>query len=408
MELKKVRKQIIQLPLVFIFAMIGNVSNGQPLDGSLPQFKKHTLSNDFISEGVAVGDVNKDGLPDILAGPCWFEAPDWKRHEIAPPEVFSIRTQYSHSFLDYSMDVNLDGWTDLIVIDFPGTSAVWYENPKNAGGYWKKHLIYETVGNESPAFVDVDGDGRTDLLCADSKERQMIWLKAPTNKKDTAWERFPISEKDPEGTDIFSHGLGYGDVNHDGRADLIIKNGWWEAPLDRKQPNWTFHRADLGEDCSQMYVMDVNQDGMPDVISASAHKYGIWWHEQGKDDQGKPSWEQHVISYSVSQTHSLAMADFNGDGHPDFVTGKRYFAHLEHYNPGNRATIDPGSYEKPVIYWFEYTPGKKPYWIEHEIDDDSGVGLNISIQDMNKDGMPDIIISNKKGVFYFENLMKKK
>ena len=74
------------------------------------------------------------------------------------------------------------------------------------------------------------------------------------------------------------------------------------------------------------------------------------------------------------------MADFNGDGYPDFVTGKRYFAHLEHYNPGDRSTIDPGSYEKPVIYWFEYTPAKKPYWIEHEIDDDSGVGLNIAIR----------------------------
>lgn len=408
MERMKTWKQLFSLALVSVSTLIGNVSNGQALDGSPPQFKRHTLSNDFISEGVAVGDVNKDGLLDVLAGPCWFEAPDWKRHEIAPVESFSVRTSYSHSFLDYGLDVNLDGWIDLIVIDFPGTGAYWYENPKNATGHWKKHLIFPTVGNESPAFVDVDGDGRTDLLCADATGRQMIWLQAPTSRKDTAWKRFPISKQNPDGTDIFSHGLGYGDVNHDGRADLIIKNGWWEAPPDRKQPDWTFHPADLGEDCSQMYVMDVNQDGMPDVISASAHKYGIWWHEQGKDDQGKPEWGTHVISYSTSQTHSLAMADFNGDGYPDFVTGKRYFAHLEHYNPGNKATIDPGSYEKPLIYWFEYTPGKRPYWIEHEIDDDSGVGLNIVTQDMNNDGMPDIVISNKKGVFLFENLMKKK
>ncbi len=248
----------------------------------------------------AVGDVNNDGKLDILAGPCWFEAPDWKRHDISPAEVFKVRTQYSHSFLDYSMDVNLDGWTDLIVTDFPGTSAYWYENPKNKDGYWKKHVIYETVGNESPAFVDVDGDGRVDLLCADSKERQMMWLRAPTVKGDTAWRRYPISEKNPAGTDIFSHGLGFGDVNNDGRPDVLIKSGWWEGPADRTQPGWIFHPADLGEDCSQMYVLDVNGDGLPDVISASAHNMASGGMNREKTTRGAPAWEPHVISYSVS------------------------------------------------------------------------------------------------------------
>ena len=215
----------------------------------------------------------------MIAGAFWFEAPDWKQHEIVEGKSFNPAKEYSTSFLNFSMDVNLDEWIDLVFIGFPGTPGIWYENPKNAEGYWKKHIISETVGigNESPNFVDVDGDGRKDILCADSNAKQMVWLRAPTTKGSTTWERIPISETNVPGTDKFSHGLGFGDINKDGRKDVVIKSGWWEAPADRTQPNWTFHAADLGEDCSHMHVFDVNGDGLNDVMRASAHKYGIWW-----------------------------------------------------------------------------------------------------------------------------------
>jgi hypothetical protein len=367
-------------------------------------FKKHVITSDFISEGVAVGDVNKDGRLDILAGTAWFAAPDWKRYPIDTIKTFSPKTTYSRSFLNHCMDINQDGWPDIIVVDFPGLSADWFENPGTKGGYWKKYRLYDNVGNESPLFTDVDGDGQDDVICSDSKTNEMIWLQAPP-KGSTQWKRIAISERNVPGTDIRGHGLGYGDINGDGRKDVIVKDGWWEGPADVKQPLWSFHPADIGEDCSQMQVLDVNGDGLADVISASAHRYGIWWHPQSKSDKGLPQFGHWLISYTTSQTHSTAVADFNGDGHADFVTGKRYFAHTERLNPSNRSTIDPGSYEKPVLLWFERTPGKSPYWIEHEIDDDSGIGLNTEVRDMNGDGKPDIVIANKKGVFFFENLM---
>lgn len=367
-------------------------------------FKKHVITSDFISEGVAVGDVNKDGRLDILAGTAWFAAPDWKRYPIDTIKTFSPKTAYSRSFLNHCMDINQDGWPDLIVVDFPGLSADWFENPGQKGGYWKKYRLFDNVGNESPLFTDVDGDGQDDIICADSKTNEMIWLQAPP-KGSIQWKRYAISERNVPGTDIRGHGLGFGDINGDGRKDIIVKDGWWEGPADVKQPLWNFHPADIGEDCSQMQITDINGDGLADVISASAHRYGIWWHPQSKSDKGLPQFGHWLISYSTSQTHSTALADFNGDGHADFVTGKRYFAHTERLNPSNRSTIDPGSYEKPVIYWFESTGGKNPYWIEREIDDDSGIGLNTEVRDMNGDGKPDIVVANKKGVFFFENVM---
>ncbi|MFT3750111.1 MAG: VCBS repeat-containing protein [Agriterribacter sp.] len=389
----------------FLLTMFVAVTNqAQTTSG---YFKKHIITKDFISEGVAVGDVNNDGKIDILAGPSWFEAPGWEKHDIDTFKVYPVKTGYSRSFLNHTLDVNQDGWIDLIVMDFPGLSADWYENPGARGGYWKKHRVYDHVGNESPAFKDVDGDGRDDIICADSKTNQVIWLQAPVAKGDTTWKRYTVGQRNVLGTDIQGHGLGFGDINKDGKKDIIVKDGWWEGPADVKQPNWIFHPADIGEDCSQMQVIDVNADGLPDIVSASAHRYGIWWHPQYKDEDGNIWFDHYTISFSTSQTHATELADFNGDGNPDLVTGKRYFSHLERLNPSNRTTIDPGTYEKAMLYWFELTPGKKPYWTEHEIDDDSGVGINIVAQDINNDKKPDIIIANKKGVFFFENIIAK-
>jgi FG-GAP-like repeat/FG-GAP repeat len=361
------------------------------------RFKKHVITNDFISEGVTVGDVNRDGKLDIIAGAYWFEAPTWTRHDIAKGEYFSPSDGYSNSFLNFSMDVNQDGWVDLIRISLPGQELVWYENPKNKPGYWPMRTILKTAGNESPAFVDVDGDGRQDILCNDPEAKEMIWLKSPSLKGDTLWEKFVIAKGDIPGIDRYTHGLGWADMNGDGRPDVIISKGWWESPVDPKMANWVFHPADLGEDCSQIYALDVKANGEMDLISSSAHRYGIWWHEKTRDEKGNTVWNHHMIFKEFSQSHALAMADINGDGHPDLVTGKRYFAHNGK---------DPGAFEPAVLYWFEFLPGKNPLWIPHLIDDNSGVGLQVVAQDINQDGLMDIVVANKKGVFFFEQMAK--
>jgi len=358
------------------------------------RFRKIIITSDFVSEGVAVGDVNHDGRMDIMAGSFWYEAPDWKRHAITTPGIFFPDTAFSNSFLDFSMDVNQDGWIDLIRVGFPGKEVVWYENPQQSKGYWKEHLIYPNIGNESPALVDVDHDGRPDILCNDPVGKKMIWLKSPA-KGDTLWKKYIISNDSLLATGMYTHGLGFGDMNMDGRKDVIVTKGWWEAPEDREKPDWAFHQADLGDDCSQMYAIDIDGDGDMDLISASAHNYGIWWHEQTLDSLGRTIFIHHEISRAFSESHGMVMADVNGDGLPDLVTGKRYYAHNGH---------DPGGHEPAVLYWFELVPGRPPRWIPHLIDNDSGVGLLPVVADMNQDGFPDIIVANKKGVFIFERV----
>jgi hypothetical protein len=225
-----------------------NLVNAQPKPtGGFKDFKKTKLTGDFISEGAAVADVNKDGKMDIIAGYYWFEAPNWVQHEIAPSRVFDPLKEYSNSFLNLGMDVNLDGWDDVVIVDFPGKAGFWFENPKNKSGEWKKHIIADSVGiaNESPNFVDIDGDGRLDILCGDKAKKQMIWLQAPTKRGETEWKRYAISQENVPGTEPFSHGIGYGDLNKDGVKDITVQDGWFEGTHDPKAGNWVFHKTSL-------------------------------------------------------------------------------------------------------------------------------------------------------------------
>jgi hypothetical protein len=348
---------------------------------------------------------------DILTGDLWYEAPDWKIHEIRKVADFGDGLQnYSETFCCWADDINGDGWADQIVIGFPGKPAHWYENPRGKKGHWKEHVIWPSACNETPQYVDLFGTGKKVIVMGwqppgKEDQGQMAWF-SPGKDPTQLWEMHPISVpsepgKEVPGTQRYSHGLGVGDVNGDGRLDVICTGGWWEQPAKDDGKPWKFHPANLGEACADMFAYDVDGDGKPDIISSSAHKFGIWWHQQRAGNGDNPSFLTHVLFKDLfSESHAMHCVDINGDGLKDLVTGKRWWSHGRN---------EPGADKPAVLYWFEAKRGSDGMtrFIPHQIDDDSGIGTQFVVDDFNGDKLPDVVVANKKGVFVFEQVRGK-
>ncbi len=395
------------LPLV---ALLSPPPAAQPLKRSTDvTWKKTVLDRAFRSEGVTAADVNNDGKIDIINGEVWYEAPDWKMHEIRPSKDWTRGEQnvYSESFACWCDDINNDGYPDLIVIGFPGAPCHWFENPKGGTGHWKRHEIWHSACNETPQYFDLLGTGKRVLIMAwqpkgETNMGQMAYF-TPGEDPTKPWIMHPISEPSTKGNEIpgtqrFSHGLGVGDVNGDGRLDVICTGGWWEQPAkpDGVTP-WKFHRANLGEPAADMFAYDITGDGKADILASSAHRFGIWAFEQrGGKDGASPSFiRRDLFRELVSETHAMHCVDINGDGLKDLVTGKRYWSH---------GRAEPGADWPAMLYWFEASKRKDGQitFTPRIIDSDSGVGTQFAVVDVNKDGLLDVVVSNKKGTFLFE------
>jgi hypothetical protein len=368
-------------------------------------FKVQMIDPGF-SESVAVADFNKDGRLDILSAESWYEAPSWRKHRIRD---IAFNGSYIDNFSDLPVDVDGDGYTDIVQIAYFARRIVWLKNPGKGRDAWVENEI-DAVGPTEFAFlVDLNNDGRAAEILPQftgAAKAPLVWYELAGGK----WQQHAVSAQS------YGHGIGAGDVNGDKRNDIITPAGWLEAPPDVRAPgDWVLHAAPWSgvsllpqptaaegggpparpAEYAFMYVVDLNKDGRNDILTSMAHSYGVLWFEQRPDG----TWLPHPIDTSWANAHSTAMADINGDGQLDLVAAKRYWG---------RNGTEPAEREPMGIYWYEFRPGLKDSveWIRHIVDygGRAGGGLQMVVEDIDGDGDRDIVTPGKTGLFLSESL----
>lgn len=390
------------LPLCFALASAAL----QAADPVLLSFKTQQLTGEYYSEGAGAGDLNNDGAIDVVYGPHWYEGPSFTvKHEIYPAKPQN-REGYADNFFAWVRDFDGDGWNDVFVVGFPGTPAYVYQNPgkasqKDAQQHWTKHQVFDWVSNESPQLVNLVGDETPELVC--TRDGFFGYAVIDPAKGLAPWTFHAISEKVADRK--FGHGLGVGDVNGDKRPDILHAGGWFEQPADLNAAGgrWLAHAAKFtpAYGGAEMYAYDVDGDGDQDVItSEAAHDFGLAWYEQTRDgDQIR--FTRHGIMGSkrtdnpygvvISELHSVNLADMDGDGLKDILTGKTYYSHHK-----QSPMWDAGA----AVVWFKLVRTDKGIdWIPQTAAANTGVGRQLGVFDLNDDKLPDILVGGMKGCY---------
>ncbi len=397
-KISKMRSLLFWALLVMV-AQACSAARAQTQGSDEIPFRKHTIDLG-PSETAAVVDMNRDGRLDIVSGENWFEqasaaapgeGPRWIKHKF---RSLGYTGFYLEDLSDLVIDVNGDGYPDIATCSFWTKPLSWWENPGAKKQPWKEYQLQPSTSVEFAFLVDILNTGKPQQLLPQYGDSHfpLTWYELSGKGGDAAWIPHVISNRS------YGHGIGAGDVNGDGRTDIITPKGWFEAPADPRNGHWIFHpEFDLGG-TGFIYTLDVNGDGLPDLVTSYGHDYGIFWYEQKKDEVGVRYWVKRLIDDSWSQAHAVTLVDLNGDGRMDIVTGKRYMAHNGH---------DPGDHEPLGVYWYEpFMAGNSVQWRRHVIDYSTrtGGGMQIPVVDIDGDGDLDIVTAGKSGLFLFENL----
>ena len=223
-------------------------------DDTPVKWERIKLEEVFRSEGVAVADINKDGRMDLINGEAWYENPgdanlfktgNWTMHSYRADGLkrFIADGSYSRSFALWTYDISGDGWQDIIVIGFPGVPCHWFENPQGKEGPWAQYEIWHSAANETPQFLDITGDGKSELIMTSEPEQMIGYLEipSPADAKKGKWNYTQVNGEKlgPQLAHRYYHGLGVGDVNRDGKQDIVIPHGWWEQPAKLNEGPWS-------------------------------------------------------------------------------------------------------------------------------------------------------------------------
>lgn len=376
------------------------------------RWRKHTINDQSPFEAACAADFNGDGLLDVFSGDSWYEAPRWTRHKVRTV-LAGTNPHYYEDFADLPLDVNGDGNVDIVTCAYFSRRIAWIEHPGDPTKPWKEHTIDLPGPMETGQLVDLNGDGKLDFL--PNIGGLVAWYEITKQTPDVIWKKHEL------GREGAGHGVGVGDVNRDGKTDVITPKGWYEQPADANSSSWPFHAEfELGAASIPIIGRDFDGDGDTDILWGMGHAYGLHWLRQSTGSDGKRIWTRERVDPTFSQVHTLHLADLDGDSRPEVVTGKRVYAH----------ETEPGATDAPCLYSFHFDR-RKSRWVKRVIYEgkpakdapkaandrwalkdfergSAGTGLQMDARDMDGDGDIDLVCPGKSGLYWFENLRTSK
>src|SRR5262249_28355740 len=153
----------------------------------------------------------------------WYEAPHWTPHKFREIGVWGRgpgSSGYRADFADLPLDVNGDGKIDIVSSDYASGEIFWHENAGCSKDLGPRQLIAKPGRAETSVFAQILGKNTPCILpnCGG----QVVWYELRKPGTQPEWVEHVVGK---EGA---GHGIGWGDVNGDGKIDLITPRGWYE------------------------------------------------------------------------------------------------------------------------------------------------------------------------------------
>lgn len=308
--------------------------------------------------GKAAGDLNGDGQPDLAVATAYNLAIYW----YAAPD-WTRRVLSSNNGGDDLLIADVDGDGDNDVVS-NGYTINWHRNPTRQGGDpnrpWEMRAIWPGGRSHDLSVGDIDGDGRLDVLIRQESGPTKIILQTAADR----WTKVDIPQA-PYGT-----GSTLADLDRDGRLDIVANGFWLKQPAAPQTGTWQRHDFAAWGPNSGVSVHDINRDGRPDVFLSEAYKASrlVWF--EAPPDPTAGAWAAHVVGNPADHIHRFHLADMDGDGARDVVFAE------QHQSPGHRVGV------------FRNVDGAGGSWEPHII---STTGShNIALADLGADGDLDI------------------
>ncbi len=372
-------------------------------------WEKHAINPQSPFEAGSAFDINNDGVIDVLSGNRWYQGPEFTTSY--PVREIQKQGTYYNCFATLPLDINDDGLMDYVTVSYFGRDVGWVKNPGQAGERWVYTEIDQPGPSEAAWMVDLTGDGVPEVL--PNTVNVPVFYELEKSGAEPSWKKYQL------GTTEAGHGVGSGDINGDGRTDVLTPKGWFEAPEDPSSESWTWHpQWNLGAAGIQILGRDIDGDGLTDIVWGMGHDYGLYWSRQQSIDGKRTFSDRMVIDDELHQAHTLLWADLDGNGQDDeLVTGTRVYAH----------EVEPGDTEAPIIAAYRFNrstekwersliyrgePAVNPPPVERRAERDAqkdfpegtaGTGLQLTALDLDDDGDLDLLCPGKSGLYWFEN-----